>query len=157
MPSNDIFVLVAELAVAIAGFSSVVVAVGRRPVTDWSPGEQRNLRILLQVSGIAILFSLFPLILQRGIDSPAFWNLALAVYGFVHMVDVSTFLFRPVPGESQIPPIIGLALALFSIAVAALGSATLAEITYLSVLVWHLAVAGMGFAFLIFRRHSGAV
>ncbi len=156
MPTNDILVLVAELAVAIAGFSSVVVAIGRRPVADWSPGEQRNLRILLQVSGIAILFSLFPLILQRGIDTPAFWNLALAVYGFAHALDVSTFLFRPIPGESQIPPAIGLTLALFSIAVAALGSATFAEVTYLSVLVWHLGIAGMGFVFLIFRRHTSA-
>ena len=71
MPSNDILVLVAELAVAIAGFSSVVVALGRRPVAEWLPGEQRNLRILLQVSAIAILFSLFPLILQRAISTPA--------------------------------------------------------------------------------------
>jgi len=156
MPSNDILVLVAELAVAIAGFSSVVVALGRRPVAEWLPGEQRNLRILLQVSAIAILFSLFPLILQRAISTPAIWNLALFVYGFAHAVDVSTFLFRPVPGESQIPPAIGFALALFSVAVAALGSATFAEVTYLCVLVWHLGVAGMGFAFLIFRRHSGA-
>jgi len=154
--SNDILVLVAELAVAIAGFSSVVVALGRRPVADWSRGEQRNLRILLQVSGIAILFSLFPLILQRGIDTPAFWNIALLVYGLAHAVDVSTFLFRPIPGESQIPPIIGFALALLSVVVAALGSRTSAEVTYLCVLVWHLAVAGMGFAILVFRRHGSA-
>ena len=157
MPSKDILVLVAELAVAIAGFSSVVVALGRRPVADWMPGEQRNLRILLQVSALAILFSLFPLILQRAISTPALWNLALLVYGVAHAVDASTFLFRPVPGESQIPPAIGVGLALFSIAAAALGSATFAEVTYLCVLVWHLGVAGMGFAVLVFRRHSDAV
>jgi Na+/H+ antiporter NhaA len=156
MPSNDILVLVAELAVAIAGFSSVVVALARRPVAEWPPGDQRNLRILLQVSGIAIFFSLFPLILQRGIATPSFWNIALAVYGIAHLVDVSTFLFRPVHGESQVPPAIGFTLSLFSIGVAALGSATMAEVTYLGVLVWHLGVAGMGFAFLLFRRRDSA-
>ena len=156
MPSNDILVLVAELAVAIAGFSSVVVALGRRPVADWSRGEQRNLRILLQVSGIAILFSLFPLILQRAIDTPVFWNIALSVYGFAHAVDVSTFLFRPVPGESQIPPAIGFGLALLSIGVAALGSDTFAEVPNENAEIGHLGVAAMGFAVLIFRRPSGA-
>ncbi len=154
--SNDILVLVAELAVAVAGFSSVVVALGPRPVSDWSRGERRNLRILLQVSALAILFSLFPLILDRAIDTSAFWNVALAVYGIAHVVDTSTFLLRPVAGESQIPPSIGFTLAIFSIGVAVFGSATFAEVTYLCVLVWHLAIAGMGFAFLVFRRGSGA-
>ena len=156
MPSHDILVLVAELAVAVAGFSGVVVALERRSVADWSRGEQRHLRILLQVSALAIIFSLFPLILRRGIDVPAFWSIALSVYGIAHVADVSTFLFRPVPGESQIPPTIGFALALFSIGVGAFGSATFAEVTYLCVLVWHLSIAGMGFAFLIFRRNKGA-
>jgi len=156
VPSQDILVLIAELAVAVAGFSSIVVALDKRSVSEWAPGEQRNLRILLQVSAVAILFSIFPLVLQRALDAPSFWNIALSVYSLVPAADVSTFLFRPVVGESQLPPIIGLGLALLSLAVAAFGSSTLAEVTYLCVLVWHLGVAAMGFAFLIFRDRSGA-
>ena len=156
MVSEGLLVLTAELAVAIAGFSSVVVAVGSRPVAEWTPGEQRNLRILLQVSGLAILASLLPLILRLGIDTPRLWNVALAVYGVAHVIDVATFLLRPVRGESQIPPILGLVIALACIAVAAFGSALAAEIAYLAQLVWHLVIAGMGFAILIFRRQGSS-
>jgi len=129
-----------------------VVAVETRSVADWSARARRNLRILLQVSALAIFFSLFPLVLNRAIDTPAFWNIALGVYGAVHAVDVSTFLFRAVPGESQIPPTIGLAIALASMAVAVMASPRFAEVTYLCALVWHLGVAGMGFALLLYRR-----
>jgi len=156
MASNDILVLIAELAVGIAGFSSVVVALDVRSVAEWSPLQRRNLRILLQVSAHAILFSLFPLILQRAVDTPAFWNLALAVHGVAHTVGVSSFLLRPVAGESRTAPIIGLTIALASLGVAALGSPTVAEVTYLCALVWDLGIAGMGFAFLVFRGSGQA-
>jgi len=151
MASNDILVLIAELAVGIAGFSSVVVALDVRSVSEWSPSQQRNLRILLQVSAHAILFSLFPLILQRAVETPAIWNPALAVQGAVHAVAVSWFLRHPVAGESQIPPTIGLIIAVASLGVAALASPTFAEVTYLCALVWDLGIAGMSFALLVFR------
>jgi len=35
MPSHDTLVLIAEVAVAIAGFSSVVVALDNRAVKNW--------------------------------------------------------------------------------------------------------------------------
>lgn len=41
-----------------------------------------------------------------------------------------------------------------SIVVAVVGSSILAEVTYLYVLVWHLGVAAMGFAFLTFCDRS---
>jgi len=50
MESNDALVLIAELAVAIAGFSSVVGALDNRAVRTWSPFRRHNLRVLLQVS-----------------------------------------------------------------------------------------------------------
>ena len=156
MPSHDILVLIAELAVAIGGFSSVVVALERRSISEWAPGERRNLRILLEVSAVAILFSLFPLVLDRAIETPLFWNLALGVYSLVHAVDVSTFLFHRVDGESQVPPLLGLVWVLVGFAVAALGSPTAAEVIYLCVLIWHLGIAAMGFAILIFRDRTDA-
>ena len=50
----------------------------------------------------------------------------------------------------KVAQIIGLILAIISLVVAAFGSLLAAEVYYLSILVWHLGVAAMGFAFLIF-------
>lgn len=153
MTSHDTLVLLAELAVAIAGFSGVVVALEARSVSQWSASRRFNLRVLLQVSGLVVFFSVFPLILERAVAPPASWRLALWAYGLVHLVDVTSFIVQRPPdvvGVRRIAPIIGLSLALASLCVAAFGSLLLSEIVYLSMLVWHIAVAALGFASLLF-------
>lgn len=158
MESRDTVVLIAELAVAIAGFSAVVVAVESRSVRNWSEIQRFNLRILLQVSALAIFFSIFPLIFERVVAPPSSWRWALWLYGFVHLADVSSFLFRSprnAPVAVKIPMFTGFSMALASLAVAAFGSLLAAEVVYLSMLVWHLAVAAFGFAMLVFSDHSG--
>jgi hypothetical protein len=149
--SHEALALVAEVAVALAGFSSVVVTLENRGVSAWTAIQRFNLRILLQVSALAIFFSLFPLILERVASPP--WRWALSIYGAVHLADVSSFILRRPPQATathRVTSYLGLLISLVSLAVAALGSPLAAEVTYLGVLVWHLAVASMGFAFLLF-------
>ena len=130
MESNDALVLIAELAVAIAGFSSVVVALDSRAVRDWTPFQRHNLRILLQVSALTIFFALFPLIFQRVVDNPSSWKWALGVYGLVHTIDVSSFIRRlpkDLPTANRVLPFVGLLVALASLAIATLASPPVAE------------------------------
>ena len=153
MTSHETLVLLAELAVAIAGFSGVVVAIEARRLSEWSASRRFNLRVLLQVSALVVFFSILPLVLERVIEQPASWRIALWAYGLVHLADVSSFMLRrpaTVVGLRRVAQIVGLALAIGSLGVAAFGSLLLSEITYLSMLVWHLAVAAMGFASLLF-------
>ena len=49
---------IASIAVAIAGFSGVVVALTGKTADSFGRAERLNLRILLQVSAFALLFSL---------------------------------------------------------------------------------------------------
>lgn len=160
MPSHDTLVLIAEVAVAIAGFSSVVVALDNRAVKNWTPFQQHNLRVLLQVSALTIFFSIFPLIFQRVIDGPGSWKWALGFYAVIHTIDVSSFirvLPADLPAANRFLPYIGLALAVVSIFVAWLASPLVAEVLYLCNLVWHLGIAAMGFAFLVMgEREAGA-
>lgn len=152
MPSHDTLVLIAEVAVAIAGFSSVVVALDNRAVKNWSPFQRHNLRVLLQVSALTIFFSIFPLIFQRVVDNPDSWKWALGFYAAVHAIDVSSFirsLPSDLPAANRIIPYLGLLLAIVSLLVAWLASPLIAEVLYLCNLVWHLAIAAMGFAFLV--------
>ena len=152
MESHDALVLIAELAVAIAGFSSVVVALDNRAVRMWSPSRRHNLRVLLQVGALTIIFSLFPLIFQRVIADPVGWQWALAVYGAVHAIGVSSFIWRipeDLPTANRLLPFVGLAVAVASLVVAYLASPLVAEIFYLCSLFGHLSIAAMGFAFLV--------
>lgn len=153
MQSHDTLVLIAEIAVGLAGFSSVVVALDNRAVRDWSVDRRFNLRILFQVSAMAIFFSLFPLIFERVIEAPESWRWAIAVYGAVHLLDVSTFAVR-MPAEIGFGPRFtatgGILLSIGQLAAATLGSFLVCEIVYLVVLVWHLSVAAMGIALLVY-------
>ena len=153
MDSHDTLVLIAEIAVGLAGFSSVVVALDNRAVRDWSAVRRFNLRILLQVSAVAIFFSLFPLIFERVIEPPTSWRWACAAYGMVHLIDAGTFALRLPIGADLAPRVTsraGVLIALCQLSVAALGSLQACEVTYLIVLVWHLSVAALGFALLVY-------
>lgn len=94
MLSGDLLVVVAELAVAIAGFSSVVVALDSRAVREWSPARRYNLRVLLQMSALAVLFALLALFLERATEGVAFWKWALGAYGIAHLIDAGSFIRR---------------------------------------------------------------
>ena len=158
MPSHETLVLIAEVAVAIAGFSSVVVALDNRAVKNWTDFQRHNLRVLLQVSALTIFFSIFPLIFQRVIDSPDSWKWALGIYAAAHAIDVSSFI-RALPADlptaNRILPFVGLSLAIASLFVAWLASPLIAEVLYLCNLVWHLGIAAMGFAFLVMGEQKG--
>lgn len=159
MESHDVLVLIAELAVAIAGFSSVVVALEARAVKSWSAYQRHNLRVLLQVSALTIFFSIFPLIFQRVVEGPDSWKWALGFYAVVHTIDVTSFLRalpENLPSAYKIIPYVGLTLALVSIAVAWLASPLVAEVLYLCNLVWHLGIAAMGFAMLMMGEREAS-
>lgn len=151
--------VIASIAVAIAGFSGVVVALTGKTTKSFSALERLNLRILLQVSAFALLFSLIPLILHRALESATAWRLSMLLYGFVHLVDAGFFTVRSVRLESastvqRLAPAAGFAIAIVQITLCFFGTISLVEVTYLFVLVWHLAIAGMGFVNLIFASRD---
>jgi hypothetical protein len=137
--------------VALAGFSGIVVALEAQPVRSWTPMRRRDLRVLLQLSALALFFSLLPLLAYASIDDAGFWRWGLGAYGLVHVIDVSTFLFRQ-PGVARTPIWIGLVFAVAQIAVALLSTDSTAEVWYMLSVTFHLAGAAMGFVFLIWNE-----
>jgi hypothetical protein len=63
-----------EVAIALAGFSGIVAAVGRRGVGQWSSADQLLLRVLLMSSGMAILFAFLPYILIDLLEPSVVWR-----------------------------------------------------------------------------------
>jgi len=154
MESGDILTTIAEIAIAIAGFSSVIVALSPKPISQWSPIERFNFRILLQVAAVTVFFSLIPLVLHRTLSFDIAWRVALIFYGVVHLADVSSFLFRfpdHMPTVPKITSIIGLSIAMSQLVIGVANVTGLIELIYLIGLLWQLAISFMGFALLIYH------
>jgi hypothetical protein len=64
-----------EVAIALAGFSGIVAAVGRRGAGEWNPADQLLLRILLLSSGALLSFAFLPFILVDLLESSVAWRL----------------------------------------------------------------------------------
>lgn len=106
------------------------------------------------MSGLALIFSVLPLITYRLAEVPSFWRWALGLYGVLHLVDLSTFLFRQPEGAWRAPVYPGVVFAVLQLAVAALGGAGGPETMYMASIAWHVGGAAMGFVFLIWGESN---
>ena len=77
MEPTDVLASVAELAVAFAGFSGIVAALGRRDEGAVFPEDRIRLAVLIGASLSTAAFALLPLALWEVVDSPArVWSIA---------------------------------------------------------------------------------
>ena len=77
---------ITEIAVALAGFSGIVVALGRGTSGKWLPGDRLRLRFLLEASLTAGSFSLLALVLYSSMgNSGHAWGVTSGLWA-VYMV-----------------------------------------------------------------------
>ena len=69
MDKVELLIGIAEIAVALAGFTGVVVAFGSRSQGSWNPGDRLRLAFLLEASLTAAGFSLLALLGLVGFSS----------------------------------------------------------------------------------------
>lgn len=70
----ELLIGIAEIAIALAGFTGVVVAFGSRSVGSWHPGDRLRLAFLLEASLTAAAFALIALLLLSSLeDKPVVW------------------------------------------------------------------------------------
>jgi hypothetical protein len=153
MDITEISPTIAEIAVAIAGFSAIVVVLRKRPIRDWHAYDRFNFRMLLQVAALTIIFSIFPFGALAIVDSPVAWKISLLTYGFVHLLDVSSFIvFYPHKWNivNKIAASIGVLIALAQIGSGFFASEGAMQVVYLMTLVWHLAISSLGFVLLVY-------
>jgi len=153
--STDTLAVIASVAIAIAGFSGVVVALTGRTTDTFGEVEKLNFRILLQVSAFALLFALVPLILHRAFEAPQACRIAMGLNGMAHLLDAGFFVVRTWASTAlsrlqRTAPRAGIAIAAIQVLLVVIADTTVIEVAYLVVLIWHLAIAGMGFANLVF-------
>ena len=154
MQSIDAARTIAELIVAVAGFSAIIVALNPLPVREWHETDKFNLRLLIQVSVFAILFSLVPTLLVVSLEVDDVWKYGLWAYGLLHMGDVSFFLFnmtKETPVVFRNAGICGELVAISQIGIAWQGDSIAREMMYMFTLIWHLGIVFMAFILLLYQ------
>jgi len=159
MSAQDYLITVAQIAIAIAGFSSIVEALSARHIQHWTDVERYKFRILLQVSAMAMFFALLPMILMQLWDESVAWRVALLVYGVVHLADIGSFMLKfpsGMPGFIKITIVIGLTIACSQLYIAIARQGNLMIFIYQLALAWQLFIAFSGFAMLLYGSRPKA-
>ena len=95
--------VLAEIAIAIAGFSGVIAALSIR-TSQWSDLDKIRLRALLQSSFGTVLFSLLPLVLfSTTLRSPTIWVIVSSAWLVYMGVSTIPFVLRATRKSDSAP------------------------------------------------------
>ncbi len=83
MHSAGLMYTIAQIAVALAGFSAIIVALNQKPVREWDLADQVNIRLLIQLSIAVIFFSLLPSLLSIFLKRNDIWLCSLWAYSLL--------------------------------------------------------------------------
>jgi hypothetical protein len=158
MQYADTLSTIAEVAVALAGFTGVVAVLGRRSSGGWSAEELLQLRALVETSLTVFFVSFVPAILSSVVDSEAaVWRWSNGVLAVAHLANLASFFLRTTRGAAptvgqRISGVFGAAFVLLHLT-AAVGILAWAAPLVVLGLLGLLFVAAQNFVLLLFRVH----
>lgn len=153
---ETLFVL-AQIAVALAGFSAIVVTFKRRESGKWVHADADFFNGMVLHSVWALLFCIFPSFVNVfTANSSLVWSVAGALLGIQVLSHATVISF--LPSTTRFVGVFTVAGALFVVVLQALniiGIAFEGEFgPYLVGVLWHLAHASLLFTWLIFIRRA---
>jgi len=93
--SEEFLMGIAAIAIALVGFSGVVISLGRRGSGRWSPSELLQLRTLVEPSIITLFGALAPSIIAVATeDEEAIWRFANGLLFIGHCIGIGGYLIR---------------------------------------------------------------
>ena len=159
MPYSEDMRTLAEIAIALAGFAGVVLAIrSRRAIRDQKVNQAR-LRELLVTSFIVVFFAFFPPLMTGVLgDSPWAWRGPMLIFALAHLAALLSFMLAVgKEGSSDFSlaewlSLPGAAVVIFLQFATAFGNFPdyVPEI-YLLALLWFLLIAAMNFGVLLIR------
>ena len=154
MDTQSILTTVAEVSIALAGFTGVVAVLGNRRNHDWSPEERLQLRTLVETSLTAMFASFVPAVLFLALDSePAVWRSANLFLGALHLANLVAFLRRTTDAKPTASQkgllVIGIAMILAHFLTAA-GLIPWYVLIFLVGLLQQIFIAALNFVLLLF-------
>ncbi|MCA8948403.1 MAG: hypothetical protein KDE27_02805 [Planctomycetes bacterium] len=141
MDPEPILLHLSMVAVTLAGFSGVVVALGRRSEGLWQRGELRRLAELLGLSLSAALFAVLPGLLGlSGMDAASSWRMSAATTLVFWLLQSGSAMLDPERRRSPLAWVDVLIALLFGVALALVA---IGVITRGHVFVYTLAIFAM--------------
>lgn len=152
MEIQDAVLTIAEIAVALAGFTGIVIIFGARK-DSWSHDEVLRLRTLLRSSLSALFLSFVPVIaLNLELASVGAWELSALVIGSLMIVNLVVFHFRgrgtTLPWTQRAYYVGGWSVA-GALVAASFGSLLKPDVMVLLGLLWQLFIATQNFILLL--------
>ncbi len=160
MQDSDLLLTIAEVAVAFAGFASLVSILGQRAAQDDFYVSSVRMRAMVLYSLLVVAFALVPFVLNRyGLRDEAVWRVSSALFA-IAVVAVEVWLIRRVVGlhalSRRTRPVLVIVIPTLSVAsVTLLANATvvpsrLTAAVYLTGLGLLLFLAGLVFGLILF-------
>ncbi len=154
MDTQSILTTVAEVSIALAGFTGVVAVLGNRRNHEWTAEERLQLRTLVETSLTALFASFAPSVLYLVLNSdPAVWRVSNLLLGALHLANLLAFLRRAreaTPTSSQKALlIIGIGFILAHI-LAAAGLLPWYTLIFVAGLLQQIFIAALNFVLLLF-------
>jgi len=161
MSIDGLLQTLAQLFIALVGFTGIVAVIGRRGQGEWDPLERARLDSLLWSSVGGVLFTLAPLLAAAAHVEPTLaWRAGNGIVAVVHVYGVFRFLHAIGrehwlgTGPERIITVlvpIPAALILAQLAAALGWLAELGPFVYAGTLLWVLFVGMLQFIFLLIR------
>lgn len=160
--NEESLMAIAQIAIALIGFSGVVVTLGRTEGGKWSEAELLQLRTLVEPSMVVLVGAFFPLGIALADMSPeAVWRISNALLLCLHAIGHGLFLIRgaryndAVRRSQTAVGILGACIYASMIA-SAFNLIIHHQLTFLVGLLYGLYVSVHNFYLLLFRRESFA-
>jgi len=156
LDGGDILQTVAEIAIALTGFTGIVAALGWRRDSPWSRFDLARFRTLLISSLAASLFSLLPfLFFHSGVSSDAVWSVGSGLIA-LYMAVVTFFDARSLRAVTDMSSVDRALVPTFAVLGLAVWGAQIANIIfvhefapYLGALLWFILLASLTFVRLL--------
>jgi len=92
---QSLLLTLAEVSVALAGFSGVVSVFGRRRTEEWDPGDRLHLSFMLETSLAALFLSILPFAMFAAELSPrSTWAIMSGIFAVFLVLVVVAGLYR---------------------------------------------------------------
>jgi len=95
MEAEGVFLVIAEVSVAFAGFSGIVAVLGRRSAGEWRSGDILRFWQMIEVSLSALIFSLLPFLFHYiGLSPASTWAACSGLLALVSSVQMGRAGYR---------------------------------------------------------------
>jgi hypothetical protein len=94
--NTDTLLTIAQVAITLIGFSGIVIVIGERSISKWTPEEWLRFYALIAPTLTAFFCSFVPILIGMVSKEPdTVWRLSNAVLGLAHLANLAVFLMNP--------------------------------------------------------------